>query len=96
MVLKEGEELELKENSAEIVKVYKAAAEIGDLDKITEVISFTDATIKKYEAYDVPVYLENDLRKCYEDFLDRTKQKAFKKRMISLWDKDKSEYYNNA
>lgn len=96
MVLKEGEELELKENSAEIVKAYKAAAEIGDLDKITEVIRFTDATIKKYEAYDVPVYLENDLRKCYEDFLDRTKQKAFKKRMISLWDKNKSEYYNNA
>lgn len=96
MVLKEGEELELKESSSDIVRAYKDAVTGGTQKDVTEAIRIVDETLKKYEAYDVPVYLEDNLRLCYEDFLDMTNQKAFKKKISALWEKDKSEYYNNA
>ena len=96
MVLKEGEELELKENAAKIAEEYKAAIERGDEDSAAEAIKIVDETMKEYDLFDVPVYLEKELRACYEDYLDRSDQGRFKNKMISLWDKDKSEYYNNA
>ena len=96
MVLKEGEELTLNEKAADIVKCYKNAIDKENIDTAAEAISDVDGTLKKYEEFDVPVYLEEGLRACYENYLDRTKQNEFKKKMISLWEKDKSEFYNNA
>ena len=84
MVLKLGEELDLNDAASEIVAAYKSAAESGRKGETADIMNQVDATVKKYTALGVPIYLEPKLKECYLDYLRQTGQEEFIKTFGSI------------
>ena len=84
MILKLGEELDCNEAAEETVSEYRKASEADDEGAMGDAMKEVDATVKKYAAIDIPINLESSLNECYHDYLRRTGQGDFIKKMAEL------------